>query len=117
MVAAGYPAEMGELIDSTPGLQSRFTRTIEFPDYTTDELVAIFELISGKQEYHLDDGGRQALADVIDAEPRGRGFGNGRFVRNVFEAAIGHHALRLADVDDPSTDQLTTLTGDDIAPV
>ena len=54
---------------------------------------------------------------MIEAEPRGRGFGNGRFVRNVFEAAVGHQALRLADIDDLSDEQLTTLTGDDIHPV
>jgi len=117
VVAAGYPAEMQELIDSNPGLKSRFTRTIHFPDYDTDELVAIFELISAKKEYHLDDTGTGRLRTVIKAEPRGRGFGNGRFVRNVFEAAVGHHALRLAEIDELTDEQLTTLTGDDIHPV
>ena len=117
IVAAGYPAEMQELIDSNPGLKSRFTRTIHFPDYDTDELVAIFELISAKQEYHLDESGRLRLSTVIGAEPRGRGFGNGRFVRNLFEAAVGHQALRLADTDELSDEQLTTLTADDIHPV
>ncbi|MEM9041746.1 MAG: AAA family ATPase, partial [Actinomycetota bacterium] len=116
IVAAGYPTEMGELIDSNPGLASRFTRTIHFPDYTTEELVAIFALIAGGKEYHLDESGETALAAVIDAEPRGRGFGNGRFVRNVFESAVGHQALRLADVEEPTDDQLVTLTGDDITP-
>jgi hypothetical protein len=119
VVAAGYPAEMQELIESNPGLESRFTRTIHFPDYETDELIGIFELISGSKRYHLDEDARSALAGLIDAEPRGRGFGNGRFVRNVFEAAVGHHALRLADVDDAelSVDDLTTLTAADISPV
>jgi hypothetical protein len=117
VVAAGYPTEMQELIDSNPGLKSRFTRTIHFPDYDTDELVAIFELISGSKEYRLDQSGRDKLGAVIDAEPRGRGFGNGRFVRNVFEAAVGHHALRLAEIDDLSDEQLTTLTHLDIHPV
>ncbi len=117
VVAAGYPAEMDELISSNPGLESRFTRTIDFPDYSTEELLAIFELISGKQEYALDESGRAALVAVIDAEPRGRGFGNARFVRNVFEAAVGRQAVRLTDVASPTTDQLRTLTADDIAPV
>lgn len=119
VVAAGYPTEMQELIDSNPGLKSRFTRTIHFPDYDTDELVGIFGLIAGSKEYHLDESGTAALQAVIDAEPRGRGFGNGRFVRNVFEAAVGHQALRLAEVgDDELTDEmLSTLTGDDIHPV
>ncbi len=117
VVAAGYPTEMQELIDSNPGLKSRFTRTIHFPDYTTDELIGIFELISGSKEYHLDETGVAQHRTVIEAEPRGRGFGNGRFVRNVFEAAIGHHAIRLAEVDDPTHGDLVTLTSDDIKAV
>ena len=119
VVAAGYPTEMQELIDSNPGLKSRFTRTIHFPDYDTEELIGIFGLIAGSKEYHLDESGEAKLADVIDAESRGRGFGNGRFVRNVFEAAVGHHAPRLAETDeaDITDDDLTTLTGDDIHPV
>ncbi len=119
VVAAGYPAEMQTLIDSNPGLQSRFTRTIHFPDYDTDELTAIFGLIAGGKEYHLDEAGSAQLQSVIDAEPRGRGFGNGRFVRNVFEAAVGHHALRLSETDDAdiTDDDLTTLTAADIHPI
>jgi len=114
IVAAGYPAEMSELIDTNPGLKSRFTRTIEFPDYDTDELVAIFGLISRGKQYHLDEGATEALRRVIEAEPRGRGFGNARFVRNVFEAGVGHQALRLADVEVPTDEQLTTLSEPDI---
>jgi adenylate kinase len=117
VVAAGYPAEMSKLIDTNPGLKSRFTRTVEFPDYDTEELIAIFDLISGSKEYHLDDRGKVKLGSIIEAEPRRRGFGNARFVRNVFEAAIGHHALRLADVEIPTDEQLTTLTADDLHPV
>lgn len=112
IVACGYPVEMAALIDANPGLQSRFTKTIEFPDYTTDELIAIFELISGAKEYHLDDGGRSALQVLIDAEPRGRGFGNGRLVRNLFEAAVAQHALLLADTESPTAEQLTTLSAE-----
>jgi SpoVK/Ycf46/Vps4 family AAA+-type ATPase len=117
VVAAGYPTEMQTLIDSNPGLKSRFTRTIHFPDYDTDELVAIFSLTSEKNEYHLDEGALAKLKEVIDAESRGRGFGNGRFVRNIFEAAVGHQALRLAEVVEPTDEQLTTLVADDIHPV
>jgi hypothetical protein len=54
---------------------------------------------------------------MIDAEPRSRGFGNARYVRNLFETAIAHQAVRLAPLQDPSDEQLTTLTADDIAPV
>jgi AAA lid domain/ATPase family associated with various cellular activities (AAA) len=117
VVVAGYPDEMREFIESNPGLESRFARTLEFPDYTTDELLRIFDSMSEGKEYHLDAGARDKLAAVIDAEPRGRGFGNARFVRNVFEQAVAMQAVRLTDVAAPTRAELTTLTANDIAPV
>ena len=114
IVACGYPAEMAELIDANPGLASRFTRTIVFPDYTTDEIVAIFELMAGGKEYHLDADGTALLRAIVDAEPRGRGFGNARLARNLFEEAVNRQALRLASVEAPTRDELTTLTAADI---
>lgn len=115
VIAAGYPEEMATLIDANPGLKSRFTRTINFPDYTADELVQIFERTSKDTQYHLDESGRAALQAVIDAEPRTRGFGNARFVRNVFEEAVGRQAERLATVEHPTEGELTTLTAADIS--
>ena len=115
LIAAGYPTEMVEFVDANPGLKSRFTRFIDFPDYTTDELVEIFERMSGDVRYELDDSGRAALRTVIEAEPRTRGFGNARFVRNLFEEAVGRQADRLAAVAEPTDEQLTTLTAADIA--
>ncbi len=117
IVAAGYPAEMSDFIDSNPGLKSRFTRTISFPDYTEDELVGIFLQLGDKNQYHLSDDALQRVRHFIAAEPRTRGFGNARYVRNLFETAVAHQAVRLAPLTDPSDEQLTTLTSDDIAPV
>ena len=54
---------------------------------------------------------------MIDAEPRGRGFGNARFTRNVFEQAVSMQAVRLVDVKEPTEEQLTTLEAADIATV
>lgn len=116
VVVAGYPDEMQLLIDTNPGLKSRFARTLDFPDYSTDELIRIFDLVAGRNEYRLAPDARDRLVEVIDAEPRDRGFGNARFVRNVFEQAVSMHAVRLVDVDQPTRDQLTTLDRDDIAP-
>jgi hypothetical protein len=114
LIAAGYPTEMQEFIDANPGLKSRFTRIIDFPDYTTDELVEIFQRMSGDLRYHLDESGRAALVAAIEAEPRTRGFGNARFVRNLFEEAVGRQADRLATVADPTDEQLTTLAAADV---
>ncbi|MFT3854129.1 MAG: AAA family ATPase [Ilumatobacteraceae bacterium] len=117
IVAAGYPAEMAELIDANPGLKSRFTRTIEFPDYTDRELVSIFVSMGERSQYTLSDDAVGRLAELIAAEPRTRGFGNARFVRNLFEQAVAHQAMRLAPLVDPSNEQLTTLVTADLQPV
>jgi hypothetical protein len=107
---------MATLIEANPGLESRFTRTIHFPDYTTEELVAIFGSMGERNRYQLDGAAAERLRSLIDAEPRTRGFGNARFVRNVFESAVGHQAERLSGVEHPTDDQLTTLTAADIVP-
>ena len=117
IVAAGYPAEMADLIDTNPGLKSRFTRTVNFPDYTEDELVRIFLGLGEKHRYQLSDDALLRVRHFVSVEPRTRGFGNARFVRNLFETAVAHQALRVAPLTDPSDEQLTTLTADDIAPV
>ncbi|MBI5090522.1 MAG: AAA family ATPase, partial [Actinobacteria bacterium] len=117
IVAAGYIDEMQDFIETNPGLKSRFTRTITFPDYTTDELVAIFVGLGEKNRYLCSDRALERVRELIDAEPRTVGFGNARFVRNLFETAVAHQAMRLAPLGDPSDEQLTTLTGDDIVPV
>lgn len=117
IVAAGYIEEMNEFIDTNPGLKSRFTRTVTFPDYTTDELVRIFVQLGEKSRYNCSDDALAKVRAMIDAEPRTRGFGNARFVRNLFETAVSHQAMRLAPLTDPSDEQLTTLTAADIVPV
>jgi len=117
IVAAGYTDEMNTFIDSNPGLKSRFTRTVNFPDYTTDELLRIFVGLGEKSHYTCSEGALARVRELIEAEPRTRGFGNARYVRSLFETAIAHQAMRLAPLQDPSDEQLTTLIADDITPV
>ena len=117
IIAAGYPAEMATLIDSNPGLKSRFTRTINFPDYTDDELVLILAGLCRKNGYTLSDDALAKARQLIATEPRTRGFGNARFVRNLFEAAVSHQAVRIAPLTDPFDEQLATLVAADIVAV
>ncbi len=114
VILAGYPDEMSDLVEANPGMKSRFPRTIRFDDYNDEELLAIFSLISGSKEYHLDDTGEAAVLDFFAKQDRGQGFGNGRTARNLFEAAVSRHAVRMVDIEDPSNDQLMTLTNVDI---
>jgi hypothetical protein len=114
VILAGYPDEMETLVAANPGMRSRFPRTIHFADYSDDELLAIVDSLGAKGHYRLDDGARAAARRWLAAQPRTRGFGNGRLARNLFEAAVAHQATRLVEIDDPTDEQLVTLTTADI---
>ena len=116
-IMAGYPDEMAELVGSNPGLASRFPKTIVFPDYTTDELVTIFQQAAARAGYTLGDTTDAAARAWLDALPRGKGFGNGREARNLFEAAIARHAARVVTIEAPTDDDLTVLVPADVAGV
>jgi AAA lid domain len=116
VILAGYPEEMADLVAANPGMGSRFPKTIHFPDYDDDDLVAIVESLGAAGHYRLDDGARAAVRAWFAAQPRERGFGNGRLARNLFEAAVTNQATRLVAVDSPTDEQLTTLTSADVPP-
>ena len=120
VIVAGYPDEMQSFLDANPGLPSRFPRTIAFPDYSDDELMAMFESQCATGGYICDPTAVAALRSTIEATPRGKGFGNGRLVRNLFERAIERQATRLVEVRqgvgqvDPTDLELTTLRATDV---
>ena len=114
VIVAGYPGEMSDFIASNPGLSSRFPRTIYFPDYTTSELVAIATHQAARSGYRFTVDALSALRAHLDALPRERGFGNGRAVRNLFEATIASHAQRVVAVSEPCDDLLTDVTAADV---
>ena len=117
VIVAGYPRPMRRFLDSNPGLRSRFSREIVFPDYTTDELVAITGKFAVDGEYRLGEGSERALRGIFDSAKRGEAFGNARFARTIFEHALNAHALRLADGERraATTDELMTLAPEDFA--
>ncbi len=114
VIVAGYPTEMDDFIAANPGLRSRFPLTIVFDDYTDDELVAIFGQLAQGSDYTVSPAVFDRFRAHLAAEPRGRGFGNGRFVRNLFEAAAVSQSCRLADIAEPTEEQLRLLEPDDL---
>ena len=114
VIVAGYPAPMAKFIAENPGLTSRFRTTIGFDDYTDAELVEIFESMVAKSDYDLGEGALDAFKFDLSLQVRDATFGNGRYCRNLLEAAIGHQAWRLRDEATPTVQQLRTLTVEDV---
>ena len=96
VIVAGYPRLMHEFLDSNPGLRSRFARELTFPDYSTEELVAITERFAEQNEYLVTEPAAAELRRIFDRAVRGEGFGNARYARTIFEQALNAQALRLA---------------------
>lgn len=112
VILAGYSNEMQDFINTNPGLQSRFNRYIEFPDYSADELLQIFEKNIQKYDYQLDDEALAAMEVYFQyaVDNKDANFGNGRFVRNVFEKTLERQANRLSTDPDLDMDELTRIT-------
>ena len=116
VILAGYNEEMKAFIDSNPGLQSRFSRYINFPDYSADELAKIFLLRAKNSQYVCDADVCASIVDIMGRAviTKDKNFGNGRFVRNLFEKAIQRQAVRLSSVSPITTEMLTQLTLHDL---
>jgi type VII secretion ATPase EccA len=100
VIVAGYPNRMREFLASNPGLNSRFTSTIEFASYTPAELVKIAQQMARSHGDTLTPDARKVLTQAMNAyEANGKlgeeTFGNGRYIRNLVEKAAQERDLRL----------------------
>ena len=116
VIVAGYKDEMQRFIDSNPGLQSRFNRYIDFPDYSSGELTDIFKMYMKKNQYTLAPNAEEYLKEQFEyaVAHKDCNFGNARFARNVFEKSIQQQANRLAGQTNLDKGRLSELTVEDL---
>jgi type VII secretion ATPase EccA len=117
VIVAGYPRLMNAFLDSNPGLRSRFSRELVFPDYSSNELIEITGRFAEQNEYRLAGDARDELDRIFGQAQRGEGFGNARYARTIFEQALNAQALRLAGagigVEGLDPEELSRLTAED----
>jgi replication-associated recombination protein RarA len=94
VVVAGYENEMDKFIESNPGLKSRFNTCIHFEDYTTEELMEIFDSSCRKKKVKLTDPAKEKMSQFLDQLDKSS-FGNGRGVRNLMDALMKIQSRRI----------------------
>ena len=116
VIVAGYTDKMKDFIDMNPGLKSRFNRYIQFDDYSPAELVSIFKKMCEASDYTLKPEAETLLVQEFSAiyEKRDESFGNGRFVRNMFEKTIENLSNRISKSNKITKELLTTIEKEDL---
>lgn len=114
VIVAGYKTEMKDFIDSNPGLKSRFTTYIDFPDYKENELTEIFKLLASKDENVLCEDCFEKLNQLWKQAVQVENFGNGRAVRNIYNDVIRRRSRRLRKISSPTNEEMLTILPEDI---
>ena len=116
VIIAGYKDDMKRFMDINPGLESRFNREVFFPDFSAEELAAIFRQTAKKNKYVLSADVEKWIGPYIGkmTKDRDKNFGNGRWVRNLFEKTVERQALRVSEMANPTKDELMTFTMKDV---
>jgi hypothetical protein len=115
VIAAGYTSEMQDFLAANAGLASRFAETLEFENYTPQELVLIAGRIARHGDYQFAAGVPDALLEWFTQIERTESFGNAREARKLLEGMRKAQSGRLRSIGRvPNRDDLTTLTVDDL---
>ena len=113
VIFAGYTKEMQDFLDSNSGIVSRIGYTLEFDDYTTEELIKIFNNFATKNGFIVNEEAIKYLEEVINENRNTKNFGNARFVRNIYEKTVIKHATNVKDKKQNKI--LKTITKEDIS--
>lgn len=119
IIVAGYPNEMDTFINSNPGLKSRFTMSIDFPDYTPQELMQIAEYAAKNRGVEFSPIAKELFyKKLVDAyRERDKFFGNARLVNSLVEECKMNLGIRVMESKDPKilkVHELSIITEDDV---
>jgi probable Rubsico expression protein CbbX len=116
LIFAGYKDKMDKFYQSNPGLSSRITNHVDFPDYSTEELVQIGKLMLEEQQYCITSDAEQILADFIKEQQTDPLFANARTIRNKLDKARMYQANRIFEStkEQLTKQDLVTLTDLDL---
>jgi probable Rubsico expression protein CbbX len=116
VILAGYKDRMEQFFRSNPGLSSRVAHHIDFPNYTSAELLAIGHLMLKQMQYTLSREAEAVLREYIELRQTQPNFSNARSIRNALDRARLRQATRLlAQRDKPlSARELMTIEAQDI---
>nr|UNJ16134.1 putative rubisco expression protein [Galdieria sp.] len=95
VILAGYKDKMERFYQSNPGLSSRITNHVDFPDYTAEELLEIAILMLEEQQYQLTQEGKEVLLEYIKRRMNQPHFANARSIRNAIDRARMRQANRI----------------------
>lgn len=117
VIFAGYKERMDVFYQSNPGLSSRVANHIDFPDYSSEELLAIAQLILADENYRFSAEARLVFADYITRRMQLPFFANARSIRNAIDRARMRQANRLFSRMDRQLTKLDLMTieAEDIA--
>ncbi len=113
VIFAGYTKEMQDFLNLNSGIVSRIGYTVEFEDYTVDELWQIFNQMMTKAGFVVSKDAEEKVKKIIEENKGTKNFGNARFVRNVYEKSIIKHASNTKDKK--SKKALITIKAEDIS--
>lgn len=115
VILAGYKDKMDKFFQSNPGMRSRVAHHIDFPDYSSDELMEIAELMLEQQKYQFSESGAEAFREYIPLRMGLEHFANARSIRNALDRARLRQANRLfAKRGDLKKADLMTIEAEDI---
>lgn len=113
VIFAGYGKPMDTLLNMNPGLRSRISYNLQFKDYTTEQLLDILRLNAEEYKFSLDDDFIDEFKAHMKSDMNKKEFGNGRYVRDVFQRAIVTHSSNIMNIENVTNERVKTITKDD----